>query len=98
MVGTVTMGLRGKWNKLQRFVSYLGSRDGLALAVVEGRTLEPTEITVSHPRLSRPFTLRSRSTDFETFVKVIGEYEYDVPELPTPRTIVDAGANVGLAS
>jgi FkbM family methyltransferase len=93
------MGLRGKVHRLRRFVSHLGYREGLALAVVEYRSLEPTEVTVSHHRISHPVTLRSRSTDFETFVKVIGEAEYDVPELSTPpRAIVDAGANVGIAS
>jgi FkbM family methyltransferase len=92
------MGLQSKWNKLTRYVSYLGPKSGLTIAALEGMTLESKEVSVSHGSLRRPVVLRTRSSDFEAFVQVIAEQEYNVPEMPTPETIIDAGANVGLAS
>jgi len=92
------MGLRSKWTKLTRYVSYLGPRNGLTLAALEGITRESREVSVSHRSLRHPVLLRTRSSDFEAFVQVISDQEYDVAEMPTPETIVDAGANVGLAS
>jgi FkbM family methyltransferase len=92
------VGLQSKLNKLQRYVSYLGSRAGLTLALLELRDRQSKEIVVSPRGLTRPITLRSRSSDFETFVQVLGDREYDVPQLSEPKVIVDAGANIGLAS
>jgi len=92
------MGLKSKWTKLTRYVSYLGPRKGLTLAALEGISRESKEVSVAHRSLQRPVILRTRSSDFEAFVQVIADQEYNVAEMPTPQTIIDAGANVGLAS
>jgi FkbM family methyltransferase len=43
--------------------------------------------------------LRPRSSDIPTFAKIFVEREYDLPQLPPEaRTIVDLGANIGLAA
>src|SRR5262249_30205058 len=84
------MGLRSKWTKLTRYVSYLGPKSGLTVAALEGMTLDSKEISVSHRSLRRPVILRTRSSDIDAFIQVIGEQEYDVAEMPTPQTIIDA--------
>jgi len=55
-------------------------------------------MTVKPPGTDHPVSMRVPSTDVVTFRQIFmdGEYEFDVVE--SPRTIVDAGANVGFAS
>src|SRR3954467_990969 len=42
--------------------------------------------------------LRSDTADVETYLHVMHNLDYDLPIDPPPRTIIDAGAHVGLAS
>jgi FkbM family methyltransferase len=55
-------------------------------------------ITVQPPGIKAPFRLRVLSTDVRTYKQVFQEAEYDFRALGEPRVIVDAGANIGLAS
>jgi FkbM family methyltransferase len=50
------------------------------------------------PGLEFPVRLRAGVTDRRTFDQVFVSRQYDVAFPGTPRTIVDAGANIGLAS
>jgi FkbM family methyltransferase len=58
----------------------------------------PREITVHPPGIRSPIRLRLRTSDPGTYSGIIlgAEYGFDLPF--TPETIVDAGANIGLAS
>src|ERR1700730_14782321 len=82
------------------FTGYYGNfclRGGLAISAdrLFGR---PKEITAHPPCIRNPVHLRMRTSDPSTYAEVLvrGEYAFDLPFFP--RTIVDAGANIGMAS
>lgn len=54
--------------------------------------------TVYVPGYERPILLRSHTTDFSTFKQIFHLKEYDIKFNFTPTVIIDAGANIGLAS
>ena len=83
---------------LSKYSKSFGVWQGLTVIALEATSKKSRTVTVSHPTLSGPITLRTRGSDIHTFIKVIVEKEYDIPELSNARTIVDAGANIGLAS
>lgn len=56
------------------------------------------EVTVAVPGLPAPLTLRAGTSDVDAFEQVFVQGEYDVPLAAPPRTIIDAGANVGAAA
>lgn len=58
----------------------------------------PREITARAPGIRYPVHMRVRTTDPATYSEVLlrGEYVLDLPF--SPKTIVDAGANIGMAS
>ena len=82
---------------LTRYHRIFGFRGVLAVSAYSlfGR---PREIT-AHPRGIRyPVQIRLRTTDPRTYEETLlkGEYAFDLPL--SPKTIVDAGANIGMAS
>ena len=50
------------------------------------------------PALSTFVTVRTRTTDLPVLEKIVLYHEYEMPFDFVPRTIIDAGANVGVAS
>ncbi|RNC86884.1 MAG: FkbM family methyltransferase [Winogradskyella sp.] len=46
----------------------------------------------------KPILLRTHTTDFSTFKQIFHNNEYDIQFDFNPRVIIDAGANIGLAS
>lgn len=58
----------------------------------------PKEVTVSVPGVVHPIHVRMRSSDISLVRDILLEkaYEWELPR--APRVIVDAGANIGLAS
>ena len=71
---------------------------GIFLAAKARILGRPVETTMRAPGLRHPVQLRVRTSDGRVFEDVIRHAQYDI-ELPfTPKTIVDAGANVGMAS
>ncbi len=48
--------------------------------------------------LNRTVSLRPGTSDFSVFRQIIMNGEYDIPISPDPCIIVDAGANIGMAS
>jgi FkbM family methyltransferase len=58
----------------------------------------PTQMTVRPPGIRNPVFLRPRTTDELTYAEILlrGQYAFELPF--SPKTIVDAGANIGLAS
>lgn len=68
-------------------------------AAVAGRYAEaPATFKVHTPLLEHPVTLRVPSTDVSTYKQVVVREEYGIELTKRPTTIVDAGANIGLAS
>ena len=65
-----------------------GALVGLKRGVVEIRV----------PTLRAPVAIRRGTSDVSTFEQVFVEQEYEIPLDFEPATIVDAGANIGLAS
>ncbi len=75
----------------------LGSMGVIRLA--EARLFrKPVEITVHAAGIARPIHLRVGTSDVSLFRDILlkKEYAWEMPSLP--RVIVDAGANVGMAS
>lgn len=58
----------------------------------------PARLTVRTPRLRRPVTLRMRTTDVSIYEDVLLRGQYDLPLPFVPQTIMDLGANIGMAS
>lgn len=56
------------------------------------------EVTVRAPGTRHPLTLRLNTSDAATYQTVFGLEEYRFQPRTPPRTILDAGANIGLAS
>lgn len=69
------------------------------LSAVKGKTAKvPILLEMKRPDVRHPFYLRVPSTDVSAFEQIFIHQEYDFEVSRPPRTIVDAGANVGLAS
>lgn len=82
---------------LMRYQQAVGLR-GL-LSAVRGKAaggLIPLEM--KRPDVRFPFYLRVPSSDVGAFKQIFIQQEYDFEVSRTPRTIIDAGANIGLAS
>jgi FkbM family methyltransferase len=71
---------------------------GLFLAAKSRLIGNPIPITVCAPGIIHPFQLRVRTTDGFVYKEVILGRQYDVNLPFTPKIIIDAGANIGLAS
>jgi len=58
----------------------------------------PKEIAAHPPGIRNPVHLRLRTSDLSTYTQTLldGNYAFDLPF--SPKTIVDAGANIGMAS
>ncbi|HZS13204.1 MAG TPA: FkbM family methyltransferase [Candidatus Dormibacteraeota bacterium] len=81
---------------------------GMLVAVTHASPLPPRRGMLFHPLRAMPITMRSRSglrigcrlDEASPFVEIFVRGEYDVPGLDwaSMRTIVDVGANVGMAT
>jgi FkbM family methyltransferase len=82
---------------LAAYYSTFGVRGVLAISAYRliGR---PKEIAAHPPGIRNPVHIRLRTTDPSTYAEILlrGEYAFDLPF--SPKTIVDAGANIGMAS
>ena len=91
------MRLMEELRKAKAYVRYWGSVGALRMYAAEAHR-EAREVAVFPRLIKGELHLRTHSSDVETFAQVIGHREYDVPELGDVRTIIDAGANIGLAT
>jgi FkbM family methyltransferase len=82
---------------LMLYQTTFGLRGVLAMSAYRlfGR---PKEISAHPPGIRNPVHLRLRTTDPSIYGEVLlrGQYAFDLPL--APKTIVDAGANIGMAS
>jgi FkbM family methyltransferase len=81
--------------KLASYHSELGVVKGTSFFI--GRILQSNRL-INHPKVKYPIHLRPRTTDEKVFVQVFIKNEYNVPLGFVPETIIDGGANIGLAS
>ena len=85
---------------LRKFALYrkvFGFR-GLWLAVRTRLSPRPALVAAQPPRFSHPFYLRLKTSDLTTCKKVLFDTEYEFSLTREPAHIIDAGANIGLAS
>ncbi|MGE4518896.1 MAG: FkbM family methyltransferase [Desulfobacteraceae bacterium] len=59
---------------------------------------KPTLLEVNKKHYSYPFYLRALSSDISTYKQIFIKNEYNFSLEKMPNTIIDAGANIGLAS
>jgi FkbM family methyltransferase len=71
---------------------------GLITAIRGKITKKPILLKIERPDIKFPFCLRVPSSDVPTFEQILVRREYDFDVRRPPKTIVDAGANIGLAS
>jgi glycosyl transferase, family 25 len=73
--------------------------ENLGIVQAYGRTYAASRLRLVVPEARAEVELRLNSTDVPTFGQVFANFEYDSPCLPpTASTIVDLGANIGLAT
>lgn len=82
---------------MKRYRRLIGVR-GMVYAIKGEITRKPTSLKVRRPEIKFPFYIRVPSSDVSVFeqIFVAGHYDFDIQT--APATIVDAGANIGLAS
>jgi hypothetical protein len=69
------------------------------IAAVKGKITKVTALLkINRIDIKAPFFLRVPSLDVWTFDQIFIKQEYDFDVKRTPKVIVDAGANIGLAS
>jgi FkbM family methyltransferase len=82
---------------VQYYYSLFGSR-GVWLAMQARFQRKCVEVAVAVPGIKHPVHLRLRTSDVPTFEQVLVSAGYACALPGSPRVIVDAGANIGLAS
>ena len=53
---------------------------------------------ISIPQIPHPIYLRNKTSDIPTFDQIFFKLEYDILLEWSPKVIIDAGANIGLAA
>src|SRR6516164_3678329 len=71
---------------------------GLAAAILGKLTHTPRFLRLTRPELTFPFYLRVPSSDVQTYEQIFLHQDYQFAVTRPPQTIVDVGANIGLAS
>lgn len=84
----------------QRVVHYakvLGPLPALA-SIVGKLSGYPIRMALKRPGIAHPISIRLPSSDMDAYEQIFLHREYDVKLQHTPDVIIDAGANIGLAS
>lgn len=79
-------------------LSNIAGASGIASAALAKITGAERTIEVSHPLLRFPFIVRVPSSDLSVAEQILVSEEYGFAVRFAPSTIVDAGANIGLAA
>lgn len=85
------------WKNLRHYCRSFGWR-GVEFALKTRTIKEPVEVEVFCPLAGRLVTLRLGTSDLDTYEKIFADREYHFEPRHSPRVILDAGANIGLAS
>lgn len=94
----ILKNIRAARRKIRTYAKCFGFLRGLIIAVQESMTLQPKEIAISFAGVKYPVNLRLNTSDLLTCVKIFFKQEYEIELTKKPGIIVDAGANIGLAS
>jgi FkbM family methyltransferase len=86
------------FRRLREYVRWFGPTDGVRAFVHEGVGALPKHVVLRVKGVQHPLAMRLGSSDVPTFRKVLIECEYELPVHAEPKTIVDAGANVGFSA
>jgi FkbM family methyltransferase len=86
-----------KLKKASNYCKWFGAR-GLYFMLQNKLSTAPRPVKVTVPGIQYPVTLRLKTSDLETYGKIFAEQEYCFEAKKAPKVIVDAGANIGLAS
>ena len=83
--------------RFYKYLSVLGVRDSISFFL---NLIRPkNELSILLRRIDNPFFLRKGSTDFNLFYDIFIRMDYDINTHGKPiHTIIDLGANIGLAS
>jgi|GEM_PF-5016603 len=71
---------------------------GLLFGIRERLSDQPSLVSVIPPGTKHPLYLRLKTSDLRTYGQVFVSQEYEFELVRPPQVIVDAGANIGLAS
>jgi FkbM family methyltransferase len=89
--------MKRTFRRLRSYYRMFGYR-GLFFAARTELTRRPAEIEVRVPGATAPVALRLNTSDVDTYQQVFLDAEYAFDMCQPPELIVDAGANIGLAS
>ncbi|HEV8434967.1 MAG TPA: FkbM family methyltransferase [Thermoanaerobaculia bacterium] len=90
-------GLKYRYDRAQSYRRRFGSRAALRIHhQIWDSARAPREVRV--PGIRTPVTLRSGTADASTFEHIFVWNGYDLPYPTNVKSIIDAGANIGLAS
>ena len=94
-----TLGLKYRVDFARHYVSEFGVVGSVRMNRALRTKEHQDEIrTVSIPGIKHPVTVRAATADASTFEKIFVWKQYDVPLPKNTRTILDCGANIGLAA
>lgn len=89
------MNIKKNLEELFRFIQRFGPTTGVYLYF---KIKLGSQQNIKIPGIKFPFSLRKGTTDYETFYSVILHRQYRFNYAIIPETIIDGGANIGLAS
>jgi FkbM family methyltransferase len=88
--------LRPRLVKIEAFAHGVSWADAIRLTAP--RATNHVETDVFLRELNRHVTIRQGTSDLQCLTKVFVDHEYSIPFQTNPRLIVDAGANIGMAT
>jgi FkbM family methyltransferase len=91
------MRLRKALKHLVQHLLRLGPVTGLRILLIKQRG--PGHLArITVPDLAAPLTVRTGTSDLAIFDEVVMDHGYRFPISKPPRTLIDAGANIGMAT
>lgn len=84
-------------NSIKQYLKVVGVR-GLAIAIKGQLGKTTTEFTKNRADCAHPIKLRLPGADVYTYEQIFMDEEYKFNTQQHPKTIIDAGANIGLTS
>lgn len=90
--------MKNKLLKLVWYCYHLGIANGLKIIFTLFMGKKGKVISLKLPHIKHPIFIRAKSSDEYTFQQIFINKEYAFEYSGTPRLLVDAGANIGLAA
>jgi len=90
--------MKNKLYKLSLFINKLGLINGLNIVFKMYLGKKGEEIKLKIAEIKNPIIIRAQTSDEYTFQQIFVEKQYSFKYTGQPATIIDAGANIGLAA